>query len=323
MNNKGFTLLELLGVFILIAVISLIAVSLTSKYVEQAHIESTKTSANALVRSAQDYYADIMTETGTFAYQEIEIADSKELLNFKGKLPDAGYITIEPDSTINVYLVQYDYCIIVTSTSEDTEVTNDLTKCGIDGGILPDPEPQLKPDYVLKDTVLDGVDDFYDSGYSLFDTNKDFTIITSFVAKSTQNSSAPPTIFHCLYEASPYPGIGVDHMYANGRLALKTPVQSIFPTSIANNKEVFAIRRNITTSMLEYFVFNTSGIITKVDVTSKTNFTNFDQHLIIGAYQNTSGTKGRFFKGTINNFSLYMQSLDDETIKNIMTELNS
>lgn len=321
MNNKGFTLLELLGVVCLIVVISLIAVPLFSKYIDQAHIESAKTSANAIVKSAQDYYADIMTETGTSLYQEIQIADSRELLGFKGKLPDAGYITIGPDSTIKVYFVQYDYCIIVTSSSEDTEVTKDLTMCGVIGGKLP--EPGLQPDYVLNDVVLDGVDDFYDSGYALFDANKDFTIITSFVAKSNTSSSAPPTILHCMYEASPYPGIGVDHMYANGRLALKTVVQSIFPNSIANNKEVFAIRRNIATSKLEYFVFNTSKIITKVDVTAKTNFTNFDKHLIIGAYQKTDGTKGRFFTGTINKFSLYMQSLDDETIENIMTELNS
>ena len=245
MNNKGFTLLELLGVICLIVIISLIAASLTSKYIDQAHIESAKTSANALVRSAQDYYADIMTETGTFAYQEIQIADSRELLNFKGKLPDAGYITIEPDSTINVYLVQYNYCIIVTSDSNDTEVTDDLESCGVEGGVLPDPEPKLQPDYVLNNTVLDGVDDFYDSGYLLFDTNKDFTIITSFVAKSTISSSAPPTILHCMHEITPYPGIGLDHMQANGRLALKTTVASIFPTSIANNKEVFAIRRDI------------------------------------------------------------------------------
>lgn len=317
MNNKGFSLIELLMVITLIIVISLIAVPLTIQYIDQSHIEAAKASANVLLKGAQDYYSDIVTETGTFEYKEMDIADTKGLFNYTGKLPDAGYITIDTDSSINVYYVQYDYCVIVSSTKE-TEVSKDLTKCGEDG------EPVLQPDYVLNDTILDGVDDYYDTGYSLFDSDKDFTIVASFTSdKSGAYSTNSPTVFHCMKEAKPYPGIAFDQMNANGRIAIKSARSPIFTKVMYQNKNIVVIKRDITAGTLAYYIFDSSNNISKKNVASTNyDFTNFDQHLIVGAYQTTAGVKGRFFDGTIHYFGLYMKSLDDETIENIMKELN-
>lgn len=316
MNSKGFSLIELTMVIALISVISLIAVPITLRYIDQSHVEAAKASANVLLKSAQDYYSDIVTETGTFEYQEMSIADTKSLFNYTGKLPDAGYVTIDADSSINVYYVQYDYCVIVSSNKEAV-VSKDLTKCGEDGA--------LQPDYVLNNIILDGVDDFYDSGYSLFDTNKDFTIVASFTSdKSGAYSKDSPTVFHCMKEAKPYPGIAFDQMNANGRIAIKTAKTAIFSKAMYQNKNIIVIRRDTTSNTLVYYIFNSSNVITKTAITSSGyDFSNFDQHLIIGAYQTTAGVKGRFFDGTIHYFGLYMQALDDETIETIMNELKA
>ena len=44
------------------------------------------------------------------------------------------------------------------------------------------------------------------------------------------------------------------------------------------------------------------------------NFTSIDQTLILGAYQTVDGVKGRFFKGTIHEFSISNTVYSNEQI---------
>ena len=51
-----------------------------------------------------------------------------------------------------------------------------------------------------------------------------------------------------------------------------------------------------------------------VDVTSNILATTFNTNVLLGAYQTTSGTKGRYFKGTINHYAIYLKALTDAEI---------
>lgn len=58
MNKKGFTLAELLAVFILLGIIAAIAFKVTGDIKEQAELDLLKTSARSLFTAADNYYAD-------------------------------------------------------------------------------------------------------------------------------------------------------------------------------------------------------------------------------------------------------------------------
>lgn len=58
MNKKGFTLVELLAVFILLSVIAAIAFKVTDDIKEQSKLDLLKTSARNLFTAADNYYAD-------------------------------------------------------------------------------------------------------------------------------------------------------------------------------------------------------------------------------------------------------------------------
>lgn len=89
--KKGFTLVELLAVIVILSVISLIAVPLILDTVEKSKKSALKESANALLREADYYYMQYgVNENVRFDIidNEINKIDGNTLL-FKGKIKDA------------------------------------------------------------------------------------------------------------------------------------------------------------------------------------------------------------------------------------------
>ena len=133
-KNKGFTLIELISVIILMGVIALITVPIIKDTIESAREKNFKNSAIGLIEAANEYYLNSKL-TGDY-FEEIEfkvnngkmISGDKEL-SFNGKVPVGdSYVKIKSngDVAINItdgefYAVKdYDEIGASIGASEDT-----------------------------------------------------------------------------------------------------------------------------------------------------------------------------------------------------------
>jgi prepilin-type N-terminal cleavage/methylation domain-containing protein len=128
-NKQGFTLAELIGVIVVLGILALIGVPLMGKYIENSKVEAAKRSAEGIVKSAQQYYTDVMSQDGTFTYTTLDILTNAKLLELEGDLPDGGYVTIDENSNVEVFLITGKYCIRATSADMLTSFTKDLADC--------------------------------------------------------------------------------------------------------------------------------------------------------------------------------------------------
>lgn len=164
-------------------------------------------------------------------------------------------------------------------------------------------------------TTFDGTN-YIDTGIQLFDTLKDFTILLDY---EEGDSSMSATIFHCIKETSPYPGLSMQRSSVNaGNYVIGGSI-----TGGAN----FASVKSVATRVA---ITCTGGSITGVKYVENGDIvtpyiransgTIFEKNLLLGCYQNDSGTKGRYWKGTINKFDVYFSVLSDEKVDTWLTE---
>lgn len=71
-NSKGFTLVELIGVIVLLSLITIIIVPNILKTIEKNERNSFEESVKGLIRSVQDYYA---SSTDAFPALGLEVED--------------------------------------------------------------------------------------------------------------------------------------------------------------------------------------------------------------------------------------------------------
>ena len=146
-----------------------------------------------------------------------------------------------------------------------------------------------------QETTFNGTSDYVDTGVQLFKTDHDFTI-TMDVTVDTQ-VNAESVLMHCMKEQSPYPGI-----------VIQKDGSSIFALSAGNNtyKIPSLIKCNQRTKVVIVKNETTMKAYTSDGVTGESPyvFNSIDQTLILGAYQTVDGVKGRFFNGTIHEFSI-------------------
>ena len=147
-----------------------------------------------------------------------------------------------------------------------------------------------------QETTFDGIKDYVDTGIQLFKTNQDFTI-TMDVTADIATLTGQIALLHCMREVSPYRGLNIQS--ANGAKFRmeegnnKTAIDNLVPIS---QRTKIVIVKNGTTIK----AYNSNNVAGE----SVYNFTSIDQTLLLGAYQTVDGTKGRYFKGTIHEFSI-------------------
>jgi hypothetical protein len=66
---------------------------------------------------------------------------------------------------------------------------------------------------------------------------------------------------------------------------------------------------------------NAAGAIVSHNIAGTPTYIAISQNLLLGAYQQTNGTKGRFFNGTIDEFKLYNAALNDANVDALLTVL--
>jgi hypothetical protein len=163
------------------------------------------------------------------------------------------------------------------------------------------------------ETVFSG-DDYIDTGVKLNETDIDFTIAFS-VTPGTQNNTIPQ-IFNCQKEASPYPGFCFSCHKDTPYYRFAAGSGSNHTTDPKDSTEPFkvVITHKKGTSLYELkHLYN--GVVLSGDRNGVAmTHTNTDVNFIIGAWQNTDGSKGRYWVGTMHDFFIDDYVWDDAII---------
>lgn len=170
--------------------------------------------------------------------------------------------------------------------------------------------------YEITDRVFNGTSDYVDTGIALFDTAKDFTMFIDFTDGYTENPTTNTVIpiVHCIRESGGYPGFTIHRSFnkyefqMNGGYRAQAAgydnangITTKFVTRRSGNNVIWREWNSASQS-----VQKGTGSTTLSDVT---------QNMLLGAYQTIDGTKGRFWKGTVNRCVIWLSALGDEEIE--------
>lgn len=132
MNKKGFTLVELLAVLVILAIISLIIIPIVGDSITKSRKSAFETSAYQLIKAADIYFANYRLENGSklnenkeFIIQNGEFVGDK--LSVSGELPESGKLTLTANGEIAFAISNGVYCITKT-TSEPKITLRDLSE---------------------------------------------------------------------------------------------------------------------------------------------------------------------------------------------------
>lgn len=117
--KKGFTLVELLAVIVVLGVIALISVPQILNVVEDSRKGAFKDSASGLIEAAELYYTQ-------YAGQELELdLSDKNIvkdLNFKGTPPDGGTLYASKEGDFALQMYNSKYCAYKSYSDRDVEI---------------------------------------------------------------------------------------------------------------------------------------------------------------------------------------------------------
>lgn len=133
-NNKkitlGFTLVELLGIIVLISILSLITLGLVSKVIDASKKGAFKSSSYGILEAAGIWY---MTNSGSVV-NDVEVrypsSEDESILKIHGKEPDYGKVIIDSNGqiSINLYNKELGACAIKSFDDNRIEVRYDYNR---------------------------------------------------------------------------------------------------------------------------------------------------------------------------------------------------
>ena len=166
-----------------------------------------------------------------------------------------------------------------------------------------------------------------DTGIKLFesaDGAKDYTIIISQRPHPTTNVSAKDTycLMHCMNETDPYPGLAIaggnsSYIISAFERRTNTLLASGFGFDFYNTY-VIAIQVSGKRMWAKVFNANKKTYIESKGWVDIADYAAVDKSLLIGGYQTSNGTKGRFWDGTVYFCKIYDKLLTEEQINKIM-----
>ena len=123
MKNKGFTLVELLAVVVVLAIVSIIAIPITLNIIENARKGALENSARGLMDAANNYYAIHSKEIED--YVDFSIVNGKqtssEKLSYKGSI-DNGYLRLVDANTMALCIDDNKYYVVKNLDSKELEL---------------------------------------------------------------------------------------------------------------------------------------------------------------------------------------------------------
>ena len=140
MKKNAFTLVELLAVIIILGLIGLLIIPKVTETIKDSRKNTYEISANALSRTATNYYLDQKMQNKNIqscTYDFTNNTNTCEGLEFTGKKPDSGKITINENGKIAM-AIQFDkYCYIKRYKKNEIGITNyDPSTCGANSDVF-------------------------------------------------------------------------------------------------------------------------------------------------------------------------------------------
>ena len=127
MKKKGFTLVELLAVIVILAVILTIAVPAVKKTVDSAKKKSAENDAVMIKNIAEKYYTRNLDKD-----EEITGVDlSTDTLSYSGEKPTKGYLYFTEDGIAYGKMYINGYCVEVKSDGTNTSEKVSIDDCNI------------------------------------------------------------------------------------------------------------------------------------------------------------------------------------------------
>ena len=172
---------------------------------------------------------------------------------------------------------------------------------------------------ITEPRTFNGTSDYIDTGIKLFDTAKTFTIFLDY-ATTTPTSNNQATVFHCLHETSPFRGLCMMEFQSNDDIYFiggQASNQNTYATDMPSNGKYLisfvngVINNVVTVNGLGNLVYSATN------VADNNPYVQISENLLIGCYQNTSGTKGRYWSGTINKFGVWYKQLTSDEINKV------
>lgn len=198
------------------------------------------------------------------------------------------------DGVITIENVTGDIVINITANMQEVDYTN--------------------PVYTLPQaTTFDGVDNYIDTGIQLFDTNKDFSIFIDF-SDTGYSQSNQATVLHCMYEGNIdsnliYPGIALSVQWNNDAKYGSLEGNYILSNTVGSYDNMkILIEKNTTDNKIN--IYENDELKYTTALSAKLTCT-IDKHLLLGCYQTIDGTKGRFWKGVMNQCKIWFRNLSD------------
>lgn len=149
---------------------------------------------------------------------------------------------------------------------------------------------------------------YIDTDIKLYDEDKDFEIMIEFISDENYNMA---TLLHCMLEASPWSGLVINYQTSHN-----------YVIAINDNKYTglnpIGTARLVLVKINNYYAVKImhEGLSEPQLVMERiTDYAKLNNNLLLGAYQDNNGNKGRFWNGTISKCKVYVDDLpsDDET----------
>ena len=140
MKKNAFTLVELLAVIIILGLIGLLIIPKVTETIKDSRKNTYEISANALSRTATNYYLDQKMQNKNIqscTYDFTNNTNTCEGLEFTGKKPDSGKITVKKNGEIAM-AIQFDkYCYSKEYKNDEIQITDyDQSTCGENSSVF-------------------------------------------------------------------------------------------------------------------------------------------------------------------------------------------
>ena len=170
-------------------------------------------------------------------------------------------------------------------------------------------------------TTFNGTN-FIDTGVCARDTDKDLTIFISYKGEVVAPNKTQVCVMHAMLESTGYPGISIDttteDQYRigtrNGNYWLVDDEGNQMKCTNCSSEQKICIRitSGSYTINIKYKIEGKNASIKTINGTMNT--ATFNNTILLGAYRDVSDVKGRYWKGTINSFTVYDKVLTDEEV---------
>jgi hypothetical protein len=174
-------------------------------------------------------------------------------------------------------------------------------------------EEQKSVIYSVKNAVLDGVDDYIDTGVQLMQHKTNWILYVDFTSNEELSNEA--TVLQERHESALPMGFVVDlYNTPNGRLILNGET-TLYDTPIAGNRHKIAFRRQGVS--FDYIIPNGSIVEADWDI----DYQYIEETLLLGAGQTAEGYKYGFWGGTINECKVWSGYMSDEEFVALMQDV--